>query len=79
VTADQARGTMLQNRIPISPSPVPSNGFPVVSHPPTLPEHLAQSRVMISSLPSISTNVDGITKQFYGGANVPTRRLILPG
>jgi len=32
---------------------------------------------MISSMPSISTSSDGLMRQFYGGANVPTRRLML--
>lgn len=49
-----------------------------VQHPPVLPSHLRQSSVMISSLPSIATSVDGITRQFYGSGKVPTRRLILP-
>jgi hypothetical protein len=35
--------------------------------------------VMISSLPSIATSVDGIVRQFYGIRNLPQRRLILPG
>jgi hypothetical protein len=39
---------------------------------------LRRSTVMISSLPSISTDVDGITRQFYGGRALPTRRLIQP-
>jgi hypothetical protein len=43
-----------------------------------IPVHLTQSPVMISSLPGIATVVDGITRQFYGGARVPTRRVILP-
>lgn len=42
-----------------------------------LPENLTQSPLMISSLPSISSAVDGITRQFYG-SHLPTRRLILP-
>jgi len=48
---------------------------PIISQ---IPVHLAQSSVMISSLPGIATVVDGITRQFYGGARVPTRRVILP-
>lgn len=45
---------------------------------PVLPGHLRKSSVMISSLPSIATDVDGITRQFEGGSLSPTRRLILP-
>jgi hypothetical protein len=46
---------------------------------PVLPEHLTRSTVMLSSLPSIATNVDGIVRQFYGSGALPTRRIILPG
>ena len=49
-----------------------------VQHPPVLPAHLTQSTVMISSLPSIATSGDGLTRQFYGSGRLPTRRLILP-
>lgn len=45
------------------------------------PQHpvvVRRSPVMISSLPSISTDVDGVSRQFYDGPNIPTRRLILP-
>lgn len=47
--------------------------------PPEPPIAVRRSSVMISSLPSIATDVDGIARQFYGGPNVPTRRLSLPG
>lgn len=43
---------------------------------PELPAHLTASSVMITSLPSIATNVDGVTRQFYLN-RVPTRRLSL--
>ncbi len=46
--------------------------------PTPLPAHLTQSTVFLSSLPSIATTTDGVTRQFYG-TNYPTRRLILPG
>jgi hypothetical protein len=46
--------------------------------PAQLPAHLTQSTVMISSLPAISTIVDGTTRQFYGGRGLPTRRGFLP-
>lgn len=59
---------------PAKYQPVPT----MVPPAPVIPAHLQQSSVMISSLPSISTSVDGIIRQFYGGARVPTRRLILP-
>jgi hypothetical protein len=42
---------------------------------PQPPVAIRRSTVMISSLPIISTNVDGVMRQFYGGPNVPTRRL----
>jgi hypothetical protein len=44
---------------------------------PVLPAHLEQSPFMLSSLPPISTNVDGITRQFYG-SSLPVRRIITP-
>lgn len=45
---------------------------------PEMPVVIRRSPIMISSLPSISTDVDGVARQFYGGQRVPTRRLILP-
>jgi hypothetical protein len=49
---------------------------PLIQHPPIEAPNLRRSQVMISSLPSISTDVDGITRQFYGGTrNFPTRRI----
>jgi hypothetical protein len=50
--------------------------LPVAQAPPQ-PSYLSQSPVMISSLPSIATAGDGITRQFYG-TNLPKRRLMLP-
>lgn len=49
-----------------------------MQHAPVLPSHLVKSSIFISSLPSIATDVDGITRQFYGSGKFPTRRLILP-
>lgn len=54
---------------------------PVMANPvssPVLATSLQRSTAMISSIPSISTNVDGIVRQFYGGRSLPTRRLIQP-
>lgn len=48
------------------------------SLPPEPPIVIRRSPVLISSLPIISTNVDGITRQFYGGRTLPMRRLITP-
>lgn len=50
--------------IHINPAPEP----PIVTH---------RSPVLISSMPAISTNVDGISRQFYA-KNLPTRRLTMP-
>lgn len=48
--------------------------------PPTLPQHLTRSAVMLGSLPAIATSVSqGVTQQFYGGRMLPRRQLILPG
>lgn len=49
-----------------------------VQNAPELPTVIRRSTVMISSLPSIATDVDGVARQFYGGQKVPTRRLMLP-
>jgi hypothetical protein len=46
--------------------------------PPEPPQHLKLSPVFISSMPAMSTDVDGITRQFYGRPNLPTRRVITP-
>jgi hypothetical protein len=45
---------------------------------PEPPTGIARSAVMISSLPAVSTYVDGILRQFYGGPRVPTRRILGP-
>lgn len=64
-------GTPIERAQPVTLRPQPVSS-------PALPPTLARSSVMISSLPSISTNVDGILRQFYGGRSLPMRRLILP-
>jgi len=66
VPLDQSRYSPVQNVVPQQPLV------------PVLPQHLRQSSVMISSLPAISTDVDGITRQFEGGSANPTRRLVVP-
>lgn len=66
----------LPGRVRIAPQPIQPVRGPV-HMPPQLPYNLAKSAVQLSSLPSIATDVDGITRQFYNN-NLPTRRLILP-
>lgn len=51
---------------------------PAPQHPPVLPPYLGPSSTMISSLPAISTSLDGATRQFYRRISVPTRRIALP-
>lgn len=59
---------------------------PPVGHPepfipmpaPMPPVAIRRSAMMISSLPPISVNTDGVLRQFYGGSNFPTRRLVSP-
>lgn len=75
-TAAASRAVDLSRRVKVS-APIQPVKMPV-SMPTPLPYNLAQSNIMISSLPSIATDVDGITRQFYGGRPLPTRRLILP-
>lgn len=74
--ASDALRISLPGRVRIGAHPVQPVAGPI-HVPPQLPEHLSQSTVMLSSLPSIATNVDGITRQFYN-SNLPIRRLILP-
>ena len=47
-------------------------------HAPVLGDWLTMSSVLISSMPTISTTVDGITRQFYGPHNLPLRRITTP-
>jgi len=55
---------------------------PAPIHPPTppvIPHYLTISSTMISSLPSISSTLDGAVRQFYRArVSVPTRRVVLP-
>jgi hypothetical protein len=75
VTPQQSRSIDTSTLHRVQPARPVSIATPIV---PKLPDHLTQSTVMISSLPSISTNVDGITRQFYGGRTLPVRRLVRP-
>jgi hypothetical protein len=77
--------TLSSSRLELNPNhyrrvtPEPVGGVRFTSNPaPEPPIAIRRSPVMISSLPSIATGADGTARQFYGGANVPTRRLILP-
>jgi hypothetical protein len=74
-TPAQSRAVDTSNMRRIS-APLPVQPPPQM--PPDLPQHLKLSPVFISSLPAMSTDVDGITRQFYGKTIVPTRRSILP-
>jgi hypothetical protein len=77
--------SMKDSLVPLDPqrwkpvNPVhPTGGPEPVQHGPVQPPHLIRSPVMISSLPGMATSTDGLTRQFYGGKNLPIRRLILP-
>lgn len=78
-TAEASRAVNLGGRI-LQSQPILSKRRVQVSLPTPPPEHLSQSTVMISSLPSIATTVDGITRQFYSSRTLrlPVRRLSLP-
>ena len=73
-------------RKPPQPAPAPGAGSgsapptpsAPVSMPTPLPEHLQRHPAMISSLPGVSTTLDGPTRQFYAAGNLPTRRVALP-
>jgi hypothetical protein len=72
-TLAASRSVSLEGRQQIKPQPTAAPPLTPV-HPPDL----SPSTVMISSLPGIATNVDGVTRQFNGRGTVPTRRLITP-
>lgn len=59
---------------PIEPVQAPIHINPA----PEPPIAVRRSPVMISSIPAIAAGADGITRQFYGGAHVPTRRILVP-
>lgn len=61
---------------PHAPAPAPVVDQFRAMPAPEPPVGIRRSRVMLSSLPTISTNVDGVIRQFYGGPNFPTRRLV---
>lgn len=54
--------------------PVEPTALAPTQVPTPLPNHLTQSSLLISSLPSIVSGVDGITRQFYGYARLPIQR-----
>jgi hypothetical protein len=63
----------------LDPHAGPARAEPFLPMPaPEPPLGIRRSTVMISSLPIISTSVDGVLRQFYGGPNFPTRRLVTP-
>jgi hypothetical protein len=41
-------------------------------------QRTGRSPFMLSSMPFDATNNDGIQRQFYGGANAPTTRILTP-
>lgn len=82
-TANQARSVSLRGRPVTGPTLATGSGMPVAvsTLPPVhidpVPPHLTRNTMMLSSLPSVSTDTDGITRQFYTNRNLPTRRLVL--
>jgi hypothetical protein len=76
IDLDPKRYERVDPRAPVAhPEPVlPFRPMPA----PEQPVAIRRSPVMISSLPIISTNVDGVLRQFYGGGHFPTRRLVNP-
>ena len=85
LTYKEEREKMMKNSFPeLSPQKYqriePATGVaPFQPYPAPEPvSGIRRSPVIISSLPIISTNVDGILRQFYGGRNLPIRRIIAP-
>lgn len=73
--------TGYQLRNPATTGGVPPAGLPPASHPalpPVMPEHLVANSMMLTSLPAVSTTLDGATRQFFRGVNLPVRRVSLP-
>ena len=64
--------TMKQSMVELDPERYMSAKGPGASH-------LTQSTIMLSSLPAMVSGGDSLTRQFYGGRTLPTRRLIVPG
>ena len=63
----------------LDPHAGPPRAQPFMPMPaPEPPVGIRRSPVLISSLPIISTSVDGVLRQFYGGPNFPTRRISTP-
>ena len=71
ISLDPKRYERLDPRPVKGPIEAPFTPMPA----PEFPTGLKRSTVMLSSLPIISTNVDGVIRQFYGGPNFPSRRL----
>jgi hypothetical protein len=72
VDLDPKRYERIDPRVPQRSPVAPFLPMPA----PEPPLAIRRSPVMISSLPPISSSVDGVLRQFYGGANFPTRRLV---
>jgi hypothetical protein len=75
--------SLSQSRVDLNPERYRPVRMPVhmpiqINPAPEPPIAIRRSPVMISSLPAIATGGDGFARQFYGGANVPTRRLMIP-
>jgi hypothetical protein len=56
-------------------TPVAAKPTTTPSSPPTDPRTLRDPK-MLASMPLMATSSDSLTRQFYGGANVPTFRIL---
>ncbi len=74
--------SLKNSRVALSPdrwqAARPAPAAPTSRLAPILPPNLKRSATMLSSLPSIATNIStGGINQFYGGRTVPRRQVIL--
>lgn len=70
--------SLMASRISLSPTRYRPVAPVTAPNPaPQPPIVIQRSPVMISSLPGISTQSDGLTRQFYYG-NLPMRRIMVP-
>lgn len=55
--------------------PAPSQPVPIPSRPPE-PSTSVRNPNMLAAMPLMATTADAFQRQFYGGANVPTYRIL---
>lgn len=54
-------------------APAPATGQPSIPHRPAVPP---RSAMMLASMPLMASTGDAFQRQFYGGADVPSYRIL---